>query len=239
MDIHSIAPALRETERLLAWTLADAGLTGLAVVPTIQTSGNRRKARCLGWTTPKPRDGFGTWWTAPDGTVCVEVGLSAESLDRPLVEILGTVVHESCHLIAIHKGIRDVAKGGRHNKLFAGFAEASGLIVKLGSDGKPTDGYGYGYTDVSPELESRLMEQFQPDATAFGLFRNRKVAKVAQPALWGCTGCSQLGPRRGDSESGADRTNNPAVRLLCADCMIPLVVGTVSGIGEDREFVAS
>ena len=221
MELHSLRPALEETERLLTYTLAEQGCN-VHVVPVILSRG-QKKARCLGWTADPATKGIG--WLDGAGTGYIELALVAEGLNKPLPEILGVIIHEAVHVYAIAHDQKDTAKSGRHNKVFQELAESFGLIVHTRDDGKALDSYGFGYTSLSPELEARLFESFQPDDTAFGLYRQVTRTKTDGPPLWECGGCdpAQKGPHKGrptpGKHLGEDKTGEPAFRAICTDCM--------------------
>jgi len=239
MKIESLAPTIHESDRYLVWTLADVDITAtVAILPL-----GAKKARCTGWTKHPAYHKLG--WQRGDNAPHMEIALTAEALDRPMVDMLQTLQHESVHVRAItlmlanpgkEKDYNDTAKSGRHNKRFKESAESHGLEVILGANGKPTDSYGFGYTRFQPAFEAAMFEQFQPDESSFGLHRIVNQAKNPGPPLWGCPECSQptsLGPHKGRAyekgDVGTNQTGAPSVRLMCPDCMILIVPGKMDG----------
>lgn len=83
-----------------------------------------------------------------------EINISAEYLNRPIAETIGTLVHEMVHLDNIYKGVQDCSSNGRyHNKKFKAAAEAHGLTVtKL-------NGYGFARTALDEESLAWVKEQ--------------------------------------------------------------------------------
>lgn len=69
-------------------------------------------------------------WKNERGEASYELNISADYLDRPIENIVATLIHESCHLYAMHTGIKDTSnRGVYHNKNFKRLAEERGLII--------------------------------------------------------------------------------------------------------------
>lgn len=59
-----------------------------------------------------------------------ELNISADWLNRPIENIVGTMLHEMVHLYNMEHGIKDTSRGGAyHNKRFKAEAEKRGLII--------------------------------------------------------------------------------------------------------------
>lgn len=87
-------------------------------VITIQSS-----QRCYGYITVRK-----VWKDSWDSYH--EINISAEYLDRPVENIISTLLHEMCHLYAMENNIKDTSNNGRyHNKLFKEIAEARDLHI--------------------------------------------------------------------------------------------------------------
>ena len=97
------------------------------VLITLMASGRRQ---AYGW------HGAG-FWEDTGHVKRTEINLSAEYLNRPAEEILGTLLHEMAHLKNSVEGIKDCDPSNQyHNKKFKTSAEFFGLEVsKLGSRG--------------------------------------------------------------------------------------------------------
>ena len=76
-----------------------------------------------------------------------EINVSAEHLERPIENIIATLLHEMVHYYCHLNNIPDVSQGGRyHNKNFKREAEKRGLIISY-------EKYiGYSVTEPSQEL---------------------------------------------------------------------------------------
>jgi DNA-directed RNA polymerase subunit RPC12/RpoP len=76
-----------------------------------------------------------------------ELCVSAEHLDRPIANVLGTLQHELIHYYCALHGIKDTSQGHRyHNKNFKREAEARGLIISQAPY------IGWSVTQPSPEF---------------------------------------------------------------------------------------
>ena len=59
-----------------------------------------------------------------------ELNIGAGTLDRPIENVVSTLLHEACHLWAMQKGIQDCSRGGTyHNKRFKEIAEERDLQI--------------------------------------------------------------------------------------------------------------
>ena len=165
-QLESLRPALAELERAAMW-LAERRLDIInhKVLVTVQTKG--KKASCTGWFAKSQ-------WSTREGEPVHEINISAESLNRAPEEIVETMAHELCHLQNEFAGVKDVAKGGRHNKNFKETAEIMGLVVET-----PYDAKGHAYTSLGEELKAAIETEFVPDVAMFNLFREVKLKEKA------------------------------------------------------------
>lgn len=63
-----------------------------------------------------------------------EINIGAESIDRPIENVIATLVHEMTHFYCDLQGIKDCSRGGTyHNKSFKKQAEEHGLIIEYDS----------------------------------------------------------------------------------------------------------
>lgn len=59
-----------------------------------------------------------------------ELNLGAEYLNRPIENVLATLMHEMVHIYCMENGLKDTSNMGRyHNKIFKTEAEKRGLII--------------------------------------------------------------------------------------------------------------
>jgi len=103
-----------------------------------------------GWITPEKV------WSSKDKKWFREINICAEYLNRPVYEIITTLLHEMCHLYNIQNGIQDTSRSGTyHNKNFQAIAEKTGLIVEK------NDKYGFCITHASDELKSLVKKRIR------------------------------------------------------------------------------
>lgn len=143
-SIRPILEALEESHKHLNSSLFGDSLKTQPVI-TIQTKG--RKA-AYGWY------GCGLWKN--EVSCPAELNISAEDLNRPAEDILGTLIHEMCHQSASERGIKDCSRNGNyHNKKFKEIAEAHGLECL-----EKSKSHGFGHTKLAPAgrnaIESKL-----------------------------------------------------------------------------------
>jgi hypothetical protein len=143
---------------------------------TVQTRGRSRSV--LGWYWrnawhPAEDDGF----SGVD-----EITLAAETLNRPLNDVVATLLHEMVHHVCRWEGITDVSgKGNYHNGKFKRRAEAAGMLA--GEKRRHV-----GWSDVRPgRALQQIIDALQLDATAFGLARIERKS-VSRPVVsrWVC-----------------------------------------------------
>ena len=154
------------------------------------------------------------------GVPAVELALIAEHLDQMPLDILQVKAHENCHHIAVDRGIKDCSKSGRHSKAFMALGVEMGLSFHLDGEGKPlSKSRGYADTFLSPELENRIVEQFQPRPEAFQVFR-REIPTPKKPGTpkWECPNCVDESGTHPSFRAKADSN------WLCGVCMAQAVV---------------
>lgn len=79
-----------------------------------------------------------------------EINISAETLNRPIANVLGTLVHEMAHMLNAQNGISDCNAAQYHNKHFKTAAEKLGMIVTR------MPGKGFAVTTVGPTLQAAI-----------------------------------------------------------------------------------
>ena len=72
-------------------------------------------------------------WARADGERRHELNIGAGTLDRPIENVVATVLHEMVHLYHLQNGIKDCSRNGTyHNKTFRDAAQARDLEIKIG-----------------------------------------------------------------------------------------------------------
>ena len=150
-----------------------------------------------------------------------ELNLGAETLNRPIEEVVATMMHEMVHLYNIAHGVQDCSRGGAyHNKRFKEEAERRGLDIGH----HPT--YGWTVTEPGEALIEYIIKQGWSE-----IYINRG---------YGWTPSASGGSKAGNSGAGAEGAKPPkksstrkllcpkcgqsvratkAVHVLCGDCM--------------------
>lgn len=107
-------------------------------------------------------------WQHAD-TKLPEVFVSGEGLQRPVGDILVTLLHEAAHALADARGIKDTSRQGRwHNKKFAELGTQLGLVItqhpKFGwSDSQLANGTADTYTAELNALADALSVYRHPE----------------------------------------------------------------------------
>lgn len=85
-------------------------------------------------------------WKTEQGKASYELNIGADYMNRPIENIVATLIHEGCHLYAMQNGIQDTSnRGVYHNKRFKKLAEERGLIISR------HEKYGWTVTEPSEE----------------------------------------------------------------------------------------
>lgn len=182
-------------------------------------------------STPKAYGHFtlrDTWQTQQENEMVrkKEINIGAGTINRPIQEVVATLLHEMTHYYNFVHGIKDVSSGGMyHNKRFKEEAEKRGLVIEK----HPT--YGWTITIPSKELCDWLEQTGFCDIkigrieSAYGLgdsteggdggaggSNGTKVKKKSSTRKYICKSC------------GISVRATKEVRVLCMDCKKQMVV---------------
>lgn len=92
-------------------------------------------------------------WKSKD-TQKYELNIGAGTLDRPIENVVSTLLHEMVHIFHLQNDIQDTSRGGSyHNKKFKDKAEEVGLIIEHHAT------YGWTLTSPSDALFEYICEQ--------------------------------------------------------------------------------
>ena len=152
-------------------------------------------------------------WKTDAGNASYELNIGADYLNRPIENIVATLIHEGCHLYAMQNGIKDTSnRGCYHNRRFKALAESRGLIISQ----HPV----YGWTLTQPsEKTLEFCEKYglkevlinrgavhwtdeEPDTP---------VVKKGKSIRWICPKCAAI----------IRSTKN--VNVICGDCNLPFI----------------
>lgn len=133
-----------------------------------------------------------------------EININPINLDRPVVNICETILHEACHMYAKMNDIKDCS-GQNHNKKFKKIAEERDLICTRGKN-------GWGFTSPTEDFIKFVEEEVNPDPECFKYFMNiPKEEKPDKPKnkktfKYICPTC------------GMEVKAKPDSNVMCGDC---------------------
>ena len=157
-----------------------------------------------------------------------EINISAEYLNRPVENIISTLIHEMCHLYAMVNNIKDTSNGNRyHNKRFKEIAEQRDLKISHGQT------IGWSITEPTERLRETIRQYHldsQIDYVRMGAYKPadgsdnngsgsgldgsngkppKKKSSTRKLVCKGC-GCSVRATKRG-------------IRIMCMECMQQMI----------------
>lgn len=168
---------------------------------------------------------YDSWNTTSGGKR--EINIASGTLDRPLENVLASLLHEMCHEYNdLILNISDTSRGGTyHNKFFKEAAETHGLTCEK------TEKYGWSHTEPGDELLDWILERDElreiemcrinpAAAVSIGTHAgNMDGENTTPPASKGhsrryqCPGCKAI------------IRATKKVNVICGDCLIPFVEG--------------
>lgn len=139
-----------------------------------------------------------------------EINMSAQFLDRPVMEIAGTLIHEMCHHWAKVHNLQDCSRSGHyHNKLFKKIAEEHGLKVER------VQLIGWSRTSLTDETKE-LIELFLEHFPAHLIYHTPVVkgmrVRTSSTRKYVCPCC------------GLSVRATKSVNIACIDCNEPMQV---------------
>lgn len=153
-----------------------------------------------------------------------ELNIGAETLNRPIEEVVATLGHEMTHLYNIAHGIQDCSRGGAyHNRKFRDEAERRGLIIKH----HPT--YGWAITEPSDKLLEYIIEQGWTEISINRGGSWKPTPSGGSKAGEGGAVGGEEKPKRSSTRKlvcpccGQSVRATRAVNILCGDCMEKMV----------------
>jgi len=149
-----------------------------------------------------------------------ELNLGAETLNRPIENVVATIMHEMVHLYNIAHGVQDCSRGGAyHNKRFRDEAQRRGLVISH------HEKYGWTITEPSDDLMEYILDQGWSEISM-----NRGFGWAPPPSTGGKAGNSGgapvpgTGPKKSSTRKlqcpccGNSVRATKAVRIMCMDC---------------------
>lgn len=161
----------------------------------------------------------GRVWKAKDKEQ-YELNIGAGTLDRPIENVVSTLLHEMVHIFHLQNNIKDCSRGNTyHNKKFKEKAESVGLVI----DHDPR--IGFSVTSPSDNLILYICEQGWNDIM---LNRNEYTRiSVGVGTATGSGGVPAQSPVKKPSSTrkyicpkcGMSVRATKEVNILCGDCM--------------------
>jgi len=130
----------------------------------IQSSGKHKNTN--GWCT-----NYKAWSNEEELSRKFEITMTAEYLNRPIYNVMGTQLHEMIHLYCTANNIVDCSNNNRyHNKKFKEEAEKRGLIIEHAKT------IGWSVTTLTEETK-QFIDSLNIKQDAFKFFRELPIAK--------------------------------------------------------------
>lgn len=151
-------------------------------------------------STPRAHGHFTPWDSWDDnGTRIKEINIGAESLRRPVPNIIATLMHEMVHYHCHINGIKDTSRGNTyHNKRFKEECEKRGLVISYVN--------GIGYSRTQPDQELIDLVDHMNWNTRVKLYRTRSDTRTE-------------GNDPGDAEAIENRKKKSSTRkYVCPKC---------------------
>lgn len=157
-------------------------------------------------------------WKTESGKASYELNIGADYLNRPIENIVATLIHEGCHLYAMQNGIKDTSnRGVYHNKRFKALAEERGLIIKKHSR--------YGWTITTPS-EATINFCIDNDLQEVLITRHTGITftGVGTGKNGNGTPVKPTAPKKGNSIKwicpccGAIVRSTKILNIVCGDC---------------------
>lgn len=168
-------------------------------------------------------------WHTVSGDKLKEINIGAGTLDRPIEDLVSTLLHEMVHYYCFENGIKDVSRGGTyHNKRFKAEAEKRGLHIEYDAR------IGWSITYPTEELMDFIIDNGFSDIL---LGRNDGITYMPGSGAKGGQGTGIIPPRKRPSSTRkyicpCCKTSvraTKAVNILCADCMEMMIVAENKG----------
>lgn len=134
-----------------------------------------------------------------------ELNISADWLERPIEQVVATMIHEMTHLYNIQHNIQDCSRGGTyHNKKFKEEAEKHMIHIEK------NEKYGWTVTTPTDELLEYILEKGWEDID------------MGRGFLFGLLGGNDTGKPKKGTEDGQDGQEQPkkgnSRRYQCPGC---------------------
>ena len=159
-------------------------------------------------------------WRRQDGEMRHELNIAAGTLDRPIENVVATLLHEMVHLYNMQMGIQDTSRGGTyHNKRFRDAAMARDLDISYDSR------IGWSITAPTEALINVIIEEGWTD-----IHMGRSDGYSARGAGGTAKGGTMQPPAPAKSNTrkyrcpvcGNSVRATKVVNIICGDCMVKM-----------------
>lgn len=157
-----------------------------------------------------------------------ELNIAADWLDRPIENVVATMIHEMVHLLNIQRGVQDCSRGDTyHNRKFK--EEAEKHMLHIDKDER----YGWTVTSPTDELLEYILLQGWEDLEMSRGFHGAFVGSTGGKAAGGSSGVP-IGvskPKGSNSRRyvcpgcGAIVRTTRDMDIICKPCMLDFVLG--------------
>lgn len=161
-------------------------------------------------------------WRKSNGDRRHELNLDAGTLDRPIEEVVATLLHEMVHLANLQAGVQDCSRGGTyHNRKFKAAAEACDLQI----DYDPR--IGWSVTSPTEALIEFIVDEGWDD-----IHMGRTDGSAARAPGRGSpsgAGTPPTTPKKSSTRKYICMNCKMSVRatrevnLICGDCMVKMI----------------
>lgn len=132
-----------------------------------------------------------------------ELNIGADTMNRPIENIVATMLHEMVHLYNLQHEIKDTSRSYTyHNKKFKTKAESVGLIIEH------NDKIGWSITSPSEELIDYIISKDWEEISL-----NRGLGFSPRP-----DGAPKTGGKDGEDEDGEPKKKSSTRKLVCPCC---------------------
>lgn len=161
-------------------------------------------------------------WHKSNGDYRHELNVDAGTLDRPIEEVVATLLHEMVHLLHLQMGIQDCSRGGTyHNRRFKAAAEACDLQI----DYDPR--VGWSVTSPTEALIEFIIAEGWDDIRVGRTDGN--AARAPGRGSPNGAGTPPTAPKKSSTRKYICPSCKMSVRatrevnLICGDCMVQMV----------------
>lgn len=147
-----------------------------------------------------------------------ELNIGAGTLDRPIENVVATVLHECVHLWNMQQGVQDCSRGGSyHNKKFRDAAVARNLDISYDSR------IGWSITEPTDALCDFIIEQGWTDIHMNRIEWSCTPRGTGNTGAMPSTGTNSHSRKYQCPKCGCSVRATKEVYIACLDCKVPMI----------------